>query len=66
MRHGVRQIADSRRFRTAPAASTYPQVRPAVAPHLRGRDTLGYRPLKAVAPVRIRSGLQRISACQRP
>ena len=66
MRHSVRQIADSERFRTVPTASTYPQVRPAIGHHLRGLDTPGYRPLKAVAPVRIRSGLQRISAGQRP
>jgi hypothetical protein len=66
VRHGVRQIALSGRFRTVPAASTYPQVRPAIGHHLRGLDTPEYRPLKAVAPVRLRSGLQRISAGQRP
>src|SRR5664280_2695369 len=37
------------------------EVRLAIGHHLRGRDTPEYRPLKAVAPVRIRSGLHRIS-----
>jgi hypothetical protein len=66
VRHGVCQLADSERFRTVPAASTNPQVRPVMGCHLRVLATPEYRPLKAVAPVRIRSGLHHISAGQRP